>query len=495
VFWLLACTANAALVTSAVLTWTVRRLARAHGWTAGPASGRHIHKFPIPRLGGVAIFFSFVVTISITSWNSGVISALPIVIPAAWMFAVGLVDDLVGVAASRKLAAQLVGAVLLFAVGFRIPLPLAFGALASALSFAITVTWTVLVMNAINLIDGLDGLASGASSCAAGAILLAAVRFQSFETALLSATLIGAVLGFCKFNLHPATIFLGDSGSLVIGTIIAAISIRLMQVTPWGFLVSLLALAHPLSEVCLSTFRRAITAKPVFRPDRRHFHHRLLDRPLSHRQSSFVLLSISVVFGCLALMAAAGGLLAVISVVLGAACANYGFRALRYRELTYLATLKRKITTHRFAIDAHVQLHELSVNLEETRSMAELRRLIVPTFSGLGFAHAILETAELEGDRTGIIGAHGMELLFPLTSRRGNIGVLRLGWDLAAPPPLDFDTFRSEFLPPLARTVSAHLLRYSEMETIPPSRKSGLVLVPAMLPERSGKSLGWEPMN
>lgn len=494
-FWLLACTANAGLIASVGLTWTVRRLAHAHGWTAGPASCRHVHELPIPRLGGVAIFLSLLFAIAVSSSSLGGRSTLLVAIPAAWMFAVGLVDDLSGVRPARKLIAQFVGATLLFVVGFRVPLPFAGGVLGLTMSFAATVAWSVLVMNAMNLVDGLDGLASGATICAAGSMLFAALHFHQSETALLSVALVGTALGFLRFNAHPATIFLGDSGSLVIGTMIAAISIRLMQAAPWGFVVSVLALAHPLAEVCLSTVRRAITAKPVFRADRRHLHHRLLDRPLSHRRSTVALVSISVVFGFFSVMAAWSGLLALSALILATVCSVYCIRAFRYREFEYLANLKRKIMNHRFAIEAHVQLHELCENLEQTHSVNELRNLIVPTFSGLGFSRAALQIPDLDNDFEDVIASRDMELSFPLISRHGKVGTLRLGWDLSAPPPIDLDVFQAEFMPVLARTVGAHLLRYREMNTGSRIRKTGPTLVPAMLSDRAGKSLEWKPLN
>lgn len=493
-FWLLICTANAGLLTSALLTWTVRRLARVHGWMAGPVSRRHVHKLPIPRIGGVAIFLSLLVTIGLI--YPGHESMLLAAIPAAWMFSVGLLDDLFGLRPSRKLIAQFVGAILLFAVGFRIPLPFPLGTLSGPLSLMATLVWSVLVMNAINLVDGLDGLASGATICASGAMLFAALHLDDFETALFSAALVGVMLGFLKFNSHPATIFLGDSGSLVTGAVVAAISIRLMQASPWGLVVSVLALAHPLAEVLLSTVRRAITAKPIFRPDRRHFHHRLLDRNLSHRQSTLALVSISLVFGCLAELSARGGLAAAVALALGTIFAAYAFRAFHYAEFKYLANIVRKIMNHRFVIEAHVQLRELCAQIEETRSIGDLRNLLTQYFSAMGFTETVLEAHELDGRRGELIASHGVELVFPLISRQGKLGVLRLVWGLTAPPPIDIEVLQAEVLPVLARTLNAHLLRSREMDAIAPLRKSGPVLLPAMAHgDRAGKSIGWNPMN
>ncbi len=483
--WHLAIPALVALLISAGLTWLTRRVARVQGWMAGPATRRHIHTAPIPRLGGISIFLTCaIVSVIVVRGHPLLLLSLS---PAAWMFVVGLLDDLVGIRASRKLLAQCIGATLLFALGFRVPIPLLHSTLASLVSFALTLAWSVLIMNAINLVDGLDGLASGATVCSAGAMLFTAIHFHQPSTAILAAILIGATAGFLKFNAHPASIFLGDSGSLVLGTILAAISLQQMQATPWAIVVSLIALAHPLGEVVTSTLRRALTAKPVFRPDRRHFHHRLLDRRFTHPRSTQMLVIISFVFSLLAILAARGGLPAAVAVVLSIIFAIYTFQAFRYREFRYLSHLRRKILHHRFAIETHVRLDEIQEKLEETRSLADLRSLLRQTFIPLGFAAAEVHIAEFDGLWREATQDRGLEISFPLTSRRGNLGSLVLNWDLLAPPPIDIDVFQAEFLPVLARIVSAHLARHREMKPTEPPRKSGPVLVPTALPQ-AGKS-------
>jgi hypothetical protein len=195
-------------------------------------------------------------------------------------------------------------------------------------------------------------------------------------------------------------------------------------------------------------------------------------------------------------MAARGGFAAAVAIVLGGICTGYAFRAFRYDEFRYLANLRRKIVNHRFAIEAHVQLHELCEKVEETRSLSELRILIGQTFSGLGFAETAIQVFELDTVWRTSVPERGMELSFPLVSRQGNLGALRLNWDLAAPPPIDLDVFQSEFLPVLARTVNAHLLRHRELEALSPAKKTGPALVPsAARINRSAKTTGWIPLN
>ena len=117
----------------------------------------------------------------------------------------------------------------------------------------------------------------------------------------------------------------------------------------------------------------------------------------------------------------------------------------------------------------------------------------MPTFSGLGFAQVVLQIPDLDNDFEDVIATRGMELSFPLISRHGKLGTLRLGWDLSAPPPIDLEVFQPEFMPVLARTVGAHLLRYREMHTGSRVRKTGPTLVPAMLSDRSGSRSNGSP--
>src|SRR5512146_575216 len=359
------------------LTWIVRRLARSRGWMAGPESERHVHQMPLPRLGGVAIFLSVALTtliLSTTEWASRF--SLISLIPATWMFAIGLTDDIHGMRAWRKLLAQLVAGGILFALGLRIPA--GSGDIGLVLSFLATIVWSVTITNAINLVDGLDGLASGSATCAITAMLFAALCFGQHDTAILAAALAGAVLGFLRFNIPPATIFLGDSGSLTVGILVSAISIRLVQASKLGWIVCVLALAHPLAEVCISTTRRLLTANPVFRPDRRHIHHRLMDRDLSHDQSAATLVAISFSFAFFGTLALGGGLWVTVAIALSILVGAYLILVFRYDEFPLFAMVAKKILDHRYTTDAHLQLRELAAVLEKTppESLGELRKLV-----------------------------------------------------------------------------------------------------------------------
>lgn len=429
---------------------------------AGPQSERHVHQMPLPRLGGIAIFLSVVLTIVILSaseWTSRFL--LVCLFPAAWMFAVGLIDDVRGMRASRKLLAQVLAGGMLFVFGLRIPAgPGEFGLV---LSLFATILWSVTVLNAINLVDGLDGLASGSATCAIFAMLVAALAFGQHDTALLAAALAGATLGFLRFNIPPATIFLGDSGSLTIGILISAISIRLVQASKLGWVVCILALAHPLAEVLLSTTRRLLTANPVFRPDRRHLHHRLLDRKLSHGRSAATLVAVSFSFAFLGTVALGRGLWAAVAIVLAMFEAAHVIRAFRYDEFPLFARVAKKIADHRYTTDAHLQLREAAETLERTppESLRQLQGLVSELLLGFGFAEAVLVVPELKR-QDGAIATRGIMLEFPLSTRFEIIGRLRVCWDLRCAMPIDLALFASEFLPVLTRSVQWHVQAHRE---------------------------------
>jgi UDP-GlcNAc:undecaprenyl-phosphate GlcNAc-1-phosphate transferase len=390
------------------------------------------------------------------------------------MFATGLTDDIRGMRARHKLLAQLVAGGMLFAFGLRVPAGA--GDLGLVLSLFATILWSVTITNAINLVDGLDGLASGSATCTTIAMLVAALCFGQRDTAILAAALAGAVLGFLRFNIPPATIFLGDSGSLTVGILISAISIRLVQASKIGWIVCILALAHPLAEVFLSTARRFLTANPIFRPDRRHMHHRLLDRHLSHGQSAATLVAVSFSFAFLGTLALAGGIWTVIALVLATLKAACVLRVFGYDEFPLFAMVTGKIIDHRYTTDAHLQLRELAAAVEKTppESLTELRRLVFESLAGFGFADVSLSVPELDRQEQAIASRKGVTLEFPLSTRLECLGKLCLCWDLECAMPVDLRLFASEFLPVLTRSVLWHVQAHREAARAPgfPIRKA-----------------------
>ena len=226
------------LFVSFLSTRMVRDVATRRGWVSPPRDGRHLHQSPLPRLGGVAIFLAF--SVSLAVWlglslifprlveGSAPSTLLRIYIPACLIFCLGIYDDLKGAGPYLKFSVQAVAAGMLFAGGMRVlDLPLIFGShsLPWFIGLPLTILWVVAVTNAFNLIDGLDGLAAGSALFSTMVVFVVSLVDRSWLGSLMSVTLAGAILGFLRFNFNPATIFLGDSGSLFIGFMLSALAL------------------------------------------------------------------------------------------------------------------------------------------------------------------------------------------------------------------------------------------------------------------------------
>lgn len=295
------------LAASLAMVPAVRRLAHGLGWTDAPDGRRKLHARPIPNVGGVAIAAAFVLAVDLLRLalpDGSLLAALfpppLIVLGAGLIAAVGLLDDLLDLSHRAKFAAQVAVTALVFASGFRITLldPLLGDGLAGlAVSGALTLVWMVGVMNAVNLVDGMDGLAGGVTAIAflgmAGAYAIAG----DTGGLLLVAAVVGALLGFLRYNFHPASIFMGDSGSLFLGFLLAAYGLRATgHPHDWlGLVISAVAMGLPVLDTLVSMGRRFVRGLPLFHPDRDHIHHRLARR-LSHRNTVLVLYAAAAFF-------------------------------------------------------------------------------------------------------------------------------------------------------------------------------------------------------
>src|SRR5262249_51801363 len=202
---------------------------------ASPFLHRHIHKMPIPRLGGVGIYTTFVicsVLLAITkafwvpSLDFSPDYVIRLLVPGTLMFVMGLYDDVIGLSARIKFVTQIFAGLLLFAFGFKVILPgVSFGAYDLSLSIVLTVFWVLWISNSFNLIDGLDGLAAGTALISTLTVFFVALWGGNEFGALMTAVFAGAVLGFLRFNFNPATIFLGDCGSLFLGFMLSALAL------------------------------------------------------------------------------------------------------------------------------------------------------------------------------------------------------------------------------------------------------------------------------
>jgi UDP-GlcNAc:undecaprenyl-phosphate GlcNAc-1-phosphate transferase len=280
------------------LTPVVRNLFRRWGVVDRPGD-RKTHKHPIPRVGGVAILLAYVLAFGCllaVKLKAGLLvwSAFPRVIqllPAAGLiFAIGILDDIIGLKPWQKLCGQIAASSLAFWAGVHVH---AFGGhnFAPWWSFPLTIAWLVACTNAVNLIDGIDGLATGVGLFATTTTLLAALLQHNVELALVTVPLVGALLGFLRYNFNPASIFLGDSGSLLVGFLLGCFGVLWSQkaATILGMTAPLMALSMPLIDTALAIVRRFLRGKPIFEADRGHIHHRLLDRGLTPRRAALVL--------------------------------------------------------------------------------------------------------------------------------------------------------------------------------------------------------------
>ncbi len=300
----------AAAAISTLLTPIVRALALRYGWVANPG-GRNVHTTPTPRVGGIAMFFAFVIPLGCLIAFSPEVRALAadetnvmrigaLFAGAVTMFCVGLVDDLRGLRASHKLITHLIVGALAWACGFRIDgveIPLLGSVSMGIFSLPITVIWIAGIINAVNLIDGLDGLAAGVVFFASVTNFVVAIISGEPLVAVWMVIVLGSVFGFLFYNFNPARIFMGDSGSYFLGFVLAVTSIS-APFQKASFTVSLVApvvaLGVPIIDTLLAMLRRFLEKRPLFSPDRGHIHHRLLDMGITHRRAVLIIYGVCV---------------------------------------------------------------------------------------------------------------------------------------------------------------------------------------------------------
>jgi UDP-GlcNAc:undecaprenyl-phosphate GlcNAc-1-phosphate transferase len=308
----------AALVLALLITPAVARLGVRLGVVDNPGA-RKVHRQPIPRIGGLAIYLAFwgaflpllVPEIeNITNILQDIANEprmIPLAVGGAVVFVLGLCDDKRGLNPWLKLGVQILAAVIAYWGGIRISnldLP-GIGAVdLGYLALPATVFWILLVINAINLIDGLDGLAAGVSFFACMVLLVLGVIGGRFYLASVTAALAGAILGFLRYNFNPAIIFMGDGGSYFLGFMLANISVigAVKSQAAASMLIPVIALGVPLLDTVWATVRRFILGRKIFQADREHFHHRLLKLGYSHRKAVLVLYAATIGFGTTALV-------------------------------------------------------------------------------------------------------------------------------------------------------------------------------------------------
>jgi len=277
---------------------------------------RRIHQRSVPRLGGLAIAIATLGTVWVAYMIPGPVGRLEpapmlgLTLASVPILLMGIVDDTRGLPAWIKLVAQVIAALVLAQFGFGIPLlthPLGGSIPSGWLNLPLTVLWVVAVTNAINLLDGLDGLASGAVMIAAMTLWWVGRSHGDGWVMFISAPLAGATLGFLRYNFPPARVFMGDTGSQFLGLALAALSLleNRKGTTAITLLLPLVALGIPLIDSIAAFFRRMSTGRPVFHGDTDHFHHRLLRIGLAPRSALMVLWYLCFFLGVMAVVLSA----------------------------------------------------------------------------------------------------------------------------------------------------------------------------------------------
>lgn len=308
------------LVVAAAVTPLVRWAARRAGVVDNPG-GRRIHTRTIPRLGGLAVvlgFFAPLVALAFTQSDvagmffSDPMRTVGLTAGGIVVASLGAWDDIRGVRAWHKLAVQCVAALVAWGCGFRMEsfnLPFVGELELGVFGLPLTILWITAVVNAMNLIDGLDGLAGGIAFFACLTNFVVATINGNPLVMLLAAALGGAILGFLLYNFNPATIFMGDSGSMFLGFVLATTSMMGSSIqgsTTVAILVPLISLGVPIMDTLFAMVRRIMERRPIFSPDRGHIHHRLLDLGITHRRAVLILYGVSVLFTAGAITIALG---------------------------------------------------------------------------------------------------------------------------------------------------------------------------------------------
>ncbi|NHM29979.1 glycosyltransferase family 4 protein [Neobacillus terrae] len=283
---------------SIFITPMIKKLAFKIGATDKP-NQRKVHHHLMPRLGGLAIYVSFVVGVMLTKPQNWYY--MPILAGSSIIIITGVLDDVFQISAKLKLLGQLVASLIVVLIGglhvVFINLPFGGHFEFGFLSIPFTIIWIIGITNAINLIDGLDGLAAGVSSIALSTIAGIALLQGNIFVFTISVIVVASTLGFLVFNFHPARIFMGDTGALFLGYIISVLSLLgFKNITFISFVVPVIILGVPISDTIFAIVRRLINSQPLTTPDKSHLHHCILRLGYSHRQTVLIIYGLSALF-------------------------------------------------------------------------------------------------------------------------------------------------------------------------------------------------------
>lgn len=307
-----------ASILSFVLTPLAKKLAHKIGAIDVPKDDRRVHKTPIPRLGGLAIYLATFITIFVFGLMGEVTmdsSIVAIFIGASIIVVMGMVDDTKPLSAKVKLVGQIIAALVLVKGGIRIEVfsnPFIEGYNVTSLgvfSIPVTVIWIVGITNTLNLIDGLDGLAAGVGAIASLSLFFVAANFVNispfyYVVMFIAVVLSGAAVGFLPYNFNPAKIFMGDTGSLFLGYMFAVLSVRgvMKGVTTLSFVLPIVILGLPIFDTAFAIVRRSLKGQPIMQADKGHVHHRFLRLGYTQKQTVLTMYLICVALGMIAFL-------------------------------------------------------------------------------------------------------------------------------------------------------------------------------------------------
>jgi UDP-GlcNAc:undecaprenyl-phosphate/decaprenyl-phosphate GlcNAc-1-phosphate transferase len=436
-----------------ILTPLVRRLAHRFGFLDHARSSRKIHGQPIPRLGGIAIVIAFYAPlVGLLLFHSDVgrmfvaerDHVIGLFAGGLAIALLGLYDDLRGANAAKKFVVQFGVAILLYEFGFRFDVlanpfgaPIALG----WLSLPLTMLWIAGVVNAMNLIDGLDGLAGGVALVAVVTTFLVSLQRGHPLMMLFSSALAGGIVGFLFYNFNPASIFMGDTGSMFLGFVLATTAMQTNQKasTAVALLIPGIALGLPIMDTLLAIARRAVRGRPLFQPDKEHIHHKLMSLGLTHRQTVLVLYGFCIFLAAAALVLTytSSGQTALLLLALAVVAVVF-LRSLGYARLRRVpeSAIDRKRNRA-----TRAALQPLGRRLRELHAPSEMWPVVVEAAAVLGAVSVRLEMEpQATGRETPATFAHApageeapridaiFRFRFVVPGSKGNVRTLELGW-------------------------------------------------------------------
>jgi len=448
-----------------------------------------------PRLGGLAIFLAIVLAgvllhFALPAAGPGGpdwAMLLSLLFPATLVLLLGIYDDIAGAAPWQKLVIESLAASIAWWMGIRIAaLPvLGYPIHSLALSFLLTVFWTLAVTNALNLIDGLDGLAAGIAFFVTLAMFIVALIQGDSAVCVLTITVAGALLGFLRFNTAPARIFLGDTGSLFLGFLLGTLAVYTTEKssTLLALAVPYLAFGVPLLDTSLAIVRRLLSGRPVFAADCDHLHHKLLKVSASPRVAVTALYGLAAVFsiGSLVIVRSTENIL-VLMIVLGGVTGWFLTTRVQCEELVaFSAYLARALRSQRRVVANQIMIRKASSNLEKTSGLEQSWEVLTAALGALDFDGARCRLEGWPGDSApalpawGSVGLdspeHSWSVSIPLQSGGLSLGVLQLQRGLAKDRMLfQFSSVLDTLIPPFEERLRSE---YENRTVLPYSLPGG----------------------